>query len=293
MVVLSAKECGRASSGASIVKPVKMDGKLDQKSVVASVLKALEILECFTSETPELTVLQVQSLTGYNVTTCHRLLATMMKAGWLARGQGASYRLTFKLLRVGSAVVNTSELRVEAHSILSDLVDHFEDTGYLMVPDGNRALCLDRIEGDYPVRVSAVEVGTTLPLNSGGAPLTILAWREDLIVSVLNAPLEIMTDKTIDDDTTLRARLDEVRRNGYAFSQDDVLPDVCAVGAPVFDAEGLVIGAISIGGVSSRFASARKEEISIAVMDAARRLSFALGWNGTAQFGVVPKSSST
>ena len=68
----------------------------------------------------------------------------------------------------------------------------------------------------------------------------------------------------------------EIRAQGYTLSIEDVVPDVCALGAPVFDQSGVAVAAISVGGYRERF-QPRLRAISSAVVSAAQTLSTRLG----------------
>ena len=46
---------------------------------IRAVERALDVLACFSSHTPELTMTQISELVGINKSTIHRLLATLEK----------------------------------------------------------------------------------------------------------------------------------------------------------------------------------------------------------------------
>ena len=248
------------------------------KSTVNSVLKALGILECFTAETPEYSVAELARLTRINKATCHRLVATMVKAGWLQRSSDANYRPTLKVFRIGSPALGGIDLRDQCRDILRDLASDFGDTGYLMVPDGDRAVCLDRVEGSNPVRVNIVDVGSSLPLNVGAAPLAILAFRDDLLAALSAGDLQRFTPKTMSTMSALIKSLADVRARGYSLSSEDIVDGVSAIGAPIRDGDGQVVGALSLGGLAVRFRPPRQEEIAAAVIAAATAASKRLGY---------------
>jgi DNA-binding IclR family transcriptional regulator len=250
-----------------------------EKSTVNSVIKALNILECFSADSPEHTVAELARRTEINKATCHRLVATMVKAGWLARSSNASYRPTLKIFRIGSPALGGFDLRDQSRDVLRKLASELGDTAYLMVPDATRAVCLDRIEGSNPVRVNMVDVGASLPLNVGAAPLAILAYRQELLAALDGRPLERLTPHTKATMADLMEALAEVRRKGYSYSREDIVSGVAAVGAPIRDAEGRVIGALSLGGFASRFAPPHLDEVVDAVVNAARTVSDRLGYS--------------
>lgn len=249
----------------------------DEKSIVKSVLKALSVLECFSPETPEFTVAELAEHTGIQRASCNRLVMTMTSAGWLMRVGHRRYAPTVKLFRIGSTAIRRLDVRDAARPWLRELASRFGDTGYLMVPDGTRVVCLDRVEGDHPVQVNAVDIGMSLPFHAAAAPLAILAHRDDLLAQLAQQEFQGYTDRTATAFDELQRRLATVREQGYAFSDEDYLRDVAAVGAPIFDSEGVAIAAVSLGGIASRFQQPRRAEIITAVIEAAASLSQGFG----------------
>ena len=254
----------------------------DQKSVVNSVFKALALLECFTRETPELTIAELAERAGLNKATCSRLVTTMAHAGWLTRTQDRRFAPTFKALEVGAVALGRLDVREEARPLLRDLAGRFGDTAHLMVPDGTRAVCLEKIDGDHPVRVVAVDVGTSIPLHMAAAPLALLAHRPDLRAELDLDSLEAFTAQTT-AAAELDDRLEEIRRLGYARSVGDYADGVAAIGAPVYDSDGVAVAAVSLGGVADRFRPPRREQIAEAVVAVARELSTRLGYRDTSR----------
>jgi DNA-binding IclR family transcriptional regulator len=248
------------------------------KSTVNSVLKALNILECFSADAPEHSVAELARRTKINKATCHRLVATMVKAGWLVRSSSANYRPSLKVFRIGAPALGDIDLRDHCHEVLRELAAEFGDTAYLMMPDGDRAVCVDRFEGNTPVRVMVVEVGSSLPLNVGAAPLAMLAHRDDLLEELSDESLPRLTPETVSTMAELRVKLEEIREHGFSTSFGDIVDGVSAIGAPIHDADGTVIGALSLGGLAPRFEPPRREIITARIIEAAARVSSQLGY---------------
>jgi DNA-binding IclR family transcriptional regulator len=250
----------------------------EAKSTVYSVLKACRLVDCFSHARPELTFSELVAQSGINRTTVHRLLSTLERAGWIERLDGR-YRLTIRVFQIGSIVSRTLDLRTEARPLLAHLAAELGDTAYLVIVVEDTAVCLDRVEGVNPVTVTSklFNVGQSLPLHLGAGPLTLLAFREaELLPRIAKRSLVRYTPETIVSLPKLRRTLQEIRARGYTVSIEDVLPDVCALGAPVFDQHGVAIAAISVGGYRERF-QPRLRAIAAAVVSAAGTLSNRLG----------------
>lgn len=256
--------------------PLDAGATIDPKNHVAAVAKAITLLELFGEDSVELSLTQLVDRGGYTRTTTHRLLSTLELMGWVERS-GDRYRLSLAVFRLGSSVANGLQLRNEASHVLSELAAHYGEIVYLVVPDGPRAVCLERIEGRTPIHIMVLDIGRSLPLYVGGGPVALLAQREqELLPRVLgDSPCVTPTGKTM-DEAAVRRLLEEVRTRGYSRSMEDVTHGVGAFGAPIFNARGVAVGAISIGGMADNLMR-REDELSAGLLKAASDISRRMG----------------
>lgn len=252
-------------------------GEMDQRNVVSSVLKACSLLECFRLENPEQTLAELAQGSGLNKTTVHRLLQTLVVAGWLQRGEHATYRLTMQVHHLGAVAESELSLRTEAEPQLQRLADAFGDTAYLMVPYQDKAMCVALVAGDSPLRIAFVGVGTTFGYHAGAGPVVMAAFSPDIEAKLLaNSELPPYTSRTTPREEVAE-RLAQVRDDGFAISDGDLIDGVTAVGAPIFGSDGAIAGTISLGGSANRFGGARVVRIVDGVRDAAAAVSRKLG----------------
>jgi DNA-binding IclR family transcriptional regulator len=245
--------------------------------LVGSVLRAMRLLDLFERGRPEMSLSELVRSSGFSKSTTYRLLVTLEEAGWLERGGGGTFRLTIKPFQVGSILVDSLEVRREAGPIMARLAAEVDETVFLVVPSGTLAVCLERIDSEQGLRVSDLYVGGTQPLNLGAAPRALLAYDEaKLLPPLLTEGLAGRTQRSIVDAEELRTDLAQIRDRGYSISDEDVTPDVGALGAPIFGAHGGAVGAVSIGGLSRRLVPPRPEHIS-RLLQACKEISLRLG----------------
>ena len=250
--------------------------RIDPKNHVASVEKAVRLLELFSEKTPQLSLGELVSRGGYTRTTTYRLLSTLERAGWISRS-GDLYQLTLRVFRLGATAVGALHLRREASAVMAELAATCGETVYLIVPDGPRGVCVERVEGPSLVRVMVLDVGKSLPLYVGGGPLALLAHRPDLVTAILaQQPLITPTGQTLSEDA-LAQTLADIREHGYSRSVEDVTSGVGAFGAPIFDAEGVAVAAISIGGLLPTLL-AKEESLAAGLREAAKTISARLDY---------------
>ena len=92
--------------------------------------------------------------------------------------------------------------------------------------------------------------------------------------------MEAFTEKTITDAEVLRAELAEIRRQGIAYDDSELDPDVRCVAVPVRDFAGRCVGAMGLSGPVWRMSLQAMQEKSRQLRAAAAELSAQLGFEG-------------
>lgn len=240
------------------------------------------VLEAFTMKNPELTFTEVVSITGLGRTNAHKLLKSLVSLNCLAQDiSGGPYRLGPRLLELGSRFIAQLDLHRVAMPYLMKLSDQFDDTVYLCIEDKGEALCIERIDGPSPIKVTALQQGGRLPLHAGAAPLALLSGMQDerIIQIMQKQGFERFTENTVQNIDQLLAKIKQIRLEGFSVSWEDVTIGVASYGAPVRDTSGKVVGAISIGGLVSRFEGEKRDFFINLVKKSAQKISAELGFN--------------
>ncbi|HEY1132428.1 MAG TPA: IclR family transcriptional regulator [Roseateles sp.] len=118
-------------------------------------------------------------------------------------------------------------------------------------------------EGPTPVHVS-MRHGTVMSLAGTASGRLFATWRAEE-AAALGVPLP--------DTTTTET----VRRDGLATSRDGVVPGVSAAAAPIFEASGRLVLALTAIGPSASFDTAPEGVLVGTLRDAAAQLSRRLG----------------
>jgi DNA-binding IclR family transcriptional regulator len=245
----------------------------DPKSLVNSILRACKILEMFAAEGGDLSLSRIAEANSLSRPTAHRLLSTLIMAGWVRKTTTGQYGLTMRMFTIGSRAAGAS-LRDIAHQTVSWLARSTGDTAYLHVPNEGEATCLIRIDGPHPVRVHHVNVGDSIPLLSGAAPLAMAAFQPDLLTK--------RADQIATRSKPVAQRLAAAREDGFVVSPDNLIVGVTAIGAPVFDRDGIVVGGVAVTGINARYDEEHTKTAASLVRRAAGEISGLLGYSGPA-----------
>lgn len=263
-----------------------MRKKPNSDYAIQTVVNALRLLEAF-QEDEELGVTQLSKRLVLHKNNVFRLLATLAQEGYIEQSDESDrYRLGVKSLELGQAFGRHATLLRRARPLLVELAEQTREAAHLAVMRGFEVVHLDAEVPDLLV-VAASRVGRRLPLHCTALGKALLGCsaervREDYDRTVVNAgELEGRTTSTIVDPHKFFEHLRTVSVQGFATDLEECEPGLCCAAAPVFDASGRVVAAVSVSGPEFRLGEDRLlGDIVAATMTAAERLSRGLGYGG-------------
>jgi len=245
-------------------------GAADGRSVAFRVFAIADAFE----RGDELTLSEVARRAGLPLSTAHRLLGEWVEWGGLVRGEDGRYRVGIKLWRLGVRQPTARRLREVALPYLEDLLEATGEHVHLAVRDGLGAVYLERLSGQGAVRVIS-EVGSVLPLHATGVGLVLLAYSgPEVFESVLASAPRKFLPNTLTGEHELRERLAAIRATGLSVSVEALTRGAFSVAAPIRDATGEVIAAVSI---IARVGRQAEPQFALGVRMASRGISGALG----------------
>jgi DNA-binding IclR family transcriptional regulator len=196
--------------------------------------------------------------------TVHAHLTTLTNLGFIVR-EGDEYRLGLRFLELGEEVRNyRSEFRlIQGH--VKTLAERFDERAQFIVEENGEGVYIYRETGSHAVQTDS-GVGRRVHLHSTAAGKAILATLPEARVREILTEhgLAAVTDRTITDQEDLFAELAAVRERGFSFNREENLRGLNAVGVPVRDANGEVLGALSVSGPSHRM---KGEKLEVDVPD--------------------------
>jgi DNA-binding IclR family transcriptional regulator len=251
-----------------------------RENPVRSLAKAVVLLEVLADER-EATPRRLSEVLHEPRTTVYRLLTGLQALDMVEAGSRAgTYRLGWRLLRLGSAVIERLDERQAALPVMERIHERTGETVFLCVRRGDDAVCIERLDG-LRVQSLALRLGGSLPLHLGAGPRVLLAWdpREEWDAYVeRQSPLATMTEQSPATREELVAELERSLADGFAVSDEDVTPGIASLGAPIFDYTGRVRAAVSIGGMRHFLLEEIRNEAVPLLVNGAREISTALGY---------------
>jgi DNA-binding IclR family transcriptional regulator len=246
---------------------------------IRALAKAVYLLEQLAEER-EATPRRLAELIDEPRTTTYRLLRSLEALDLVEAGsQSGSYRLGWKLMRLGAAVVERLDERQAALPVMERIHERVGETVFLLVRRGRNAVCIERLEG-LRVQSLALRLGGSLPLHVGAGPRALLAWEPESEWEsyVAEGPLDELAGESPVTREALFDELTRTRERGFAVSDEDVTPGIASLGAPILDYTGGIRAALSIGGLKSLVLGADSDEFIRLLVDGARDISRTLGY---------------
>jgi DNA-binding IclR family transcriptional regulator len=235
-----------------------------------SLERGLMVLGLFSEERPEWRVIDVARELNLPLSSTYRIVQCLSGMQYLTQiDKHRGFRLGPTLIRLGATAFAKLDIRALARPILSQLANAHGETAVLVLPRDGYGMCVEHVEGTYPIRPRSLVVGELVSLTSGAVGVAILAFleeshRESIIASEI--PREA-------DRAKLRRRCESVRASGICHSTGELIVGTAAIAVPVFGPDGLaVVGSIAVTGMESRI-----QGLDPAVMFAAHELSSELG----------------
>jgi DNA-binding IclR family transcriptional regulator len=244
--------------------------------------RGLDILELLDSAGQDVGVRDIARHLQLSPAIIQRLVNTLSSRGYLLREpESRRYRLGYRAIGLGSGASRPRDLASLANGELRRLAAEHGVNAFLGALKGGCAVYLLTVQGSGPIAIR-VNAGDEMPLHSTAIGKVLLAALDVATARRLlgQRSLARITERTITDPGKLLRNLGRIRAQGFASVREENLPGVLSSGAPVRDAAGAVIAAISIAYAKSLDPALSLEAMTPFVIEAAERISRGLGWRG-------------
>jgi len=187
--------------------------------------------------------------------TAHRWIAVFERRGLLARIGRGRYSAGLVLAQMAGLTETNIVLAAVGRPLLRHLGHHPDRTAHLGVLEDDMVTYLVK-EGAGASTLFTRE-GMQLEAYCSGIGKVLLAHLPpDVLDRYLeDGPFIRMTARTLTEPNAIRAELEQVRIQGYALDRAEASEDVYCVAAPVHDADGRVVAALSVSGPSDEIAA--------------------------------------
>lgn len=190
------------------------------------------------------TLAELVAETGMTRPTAHRIATALEAHGLVGRDRDGRFRLGPRLAEY-AARTSPVALTAAAQPVLDALCGRTGESAQLFVRDGDHRVCVAIAEPRAGLR-DTVPLGAVLPVARGSGGKVLRAFGPE-------APRALAA----------------VRRRGWAESVGERAEGVASVSAPVFDAAGRCVAAVSVSGPIDRLGRSPGRRLAPAVRRAA------------------------
>jgi DNA-binding IclR family transcriptional regulator len=247
---------------------------------VRALERGLQVLTTFATHGPELGLQDLHDALGLNKATLVRLLSVLRKAAFVELNEtSGKYRLGIRAFEVGRAYLENAPIEQMALPYLRALSARTGQTANLAILDRFEVVHIGVVEPDRPLRFHTRVGLRDEPYRTAlGKVLLAHSDPEALEGYLAEVKPARRTPATIATKAALRRELKEVRAGALAEDREESVPGLRCLAAPVRDASGAVVAAVSISGPAAEFSGAGRPALEAALQQCTQQLSQRLGY---------------
>jgi len=253
---------------------------LTKSAYAPAVERALDVIELLAASERELALSEIVRRTDIPRQSLIRILNTLCDRGIVDRcEQRGFYGLGMKLLHLGNRLQNNIELRSVARPLMQELEEKTHKTVELSTLDQDQLVLIEEVEGTEGIRLYT-RIGSAYPYFHAIAVGKIYLAHMDpekrhKVLDKIGLPA--VTEHTITDMNGLETELLKVRKDGYAFEDQELRKGVRRVVAPIYDFRNDLAGCIGIAATLFSLELVDVEYLGSIVRETADKISNRMG----------------
>ena len=274
--------------------PKKASGFMSPRDplFINSLAKGLGILEAFSAHAPKLNLSELAEATGLHKAAVQRYTHTLLKLGYLERGPDKRYFLAPRVMLLGYALLQGSELVERVRSYLREFAETLNCSVNFSILDDTKALVLFRHEIRRSFFQYDIQAGTKLPLycTSMGKVLLASLPDDELKTRISRLTFDRLTERTITDPEQLFMEVLKVRESGVGEADREASSDLHSMAVPLIGQDAKLAAAISISTPANQPGGMDHAAVRRRLIEKGRKLSSLMGYGGP--YPMVPVNSA-
>jgi DNA-binding IclR family transcriptional regulator len=251
-----------------------LDEEKEQKAPRSqTLLRGLDILDAV-ADKPR-TIQEIAASTGLTYSTVHRIVSVLLERRFLKADNAREFGLGPRLIELGFSAYSRIDLVQVARPFLEELSRLTRDTVHLAQREGWEVAYLDKLRGSRPVEISS-RIGGRKPVISTGVGKALMLDQPETVLSELyRRDHQLLPGNMTEADWLVQ--MSNYRSGGYAYDLGEDQPSIRCVAAPLRDATGRVVAAISVSSTLEFMPPSRMRDLVPEVQRVARAISSELG----------------
>ena len=254
----------------------------DEKGIIKSLQKSLILLKTIMSSPGEVGIIELQKICGYNTSSIHHALKTLMLEGFVSQNKRTKkYTIGPELFNIWVKQNKLNNYIYRAYPILEETVSEIGETTSLFIQREHESICVIGKESSHMLR-AFLTIGRRIPLHCTATGKVFLANMDPnkLDEIIYQSDLKEYMPNTITRPEFLKKELRQIKDQGFALEFEEFEEMINAIGAPVFNDDGDVISVITIIAPLTRLTREKMLSIYPILIEKAKKISSIL--TGTA-----------
>jgi DNA-binding IclR family transcriptional regulator len=229
---------------------------------VQSVEKAMKVLTAFDGSKRQLSLSEIAAITGFDMSATQRFSYTLAALGYLFKDPDSrKYELSPRLMDFTYHYLTSNDLVSRATPYLQQLGSETEEATNLTVLDNTDIVFVLRVVSRNVFNAHVI-TGSRLPAYCTAPGLAILATLADGEIDDILSRSNLVpyTASTVYQPRKIKERIAQIRKQGYAHTEDEYFVSDISTAAAITNARGRGIGAVNIAVARSRWQADRDEK---------------------------------
>lgn len=243
--------------------------------------RALDILEYMADHPRPFGTTELSRILDIPLNSVFRILKRLTERDYTVQEPiSGGYQLSTRVFSLGMSLYTRFELRQRARLHLEWLCRETEETVQLQIPHGAKVLVLDTVSPEVSFYLRVVP-GSHVFYHPNAFGKAMLAFMtEEEVKAILPSKLPALTPHTITLLRELLQQLEEIRRTGLAYDNEEYTSGIVCIGSPVFDVQGEVVAGLGITAIASLLKPRQRAAFQQLVLECALRVSKSIGYSG-------------
>lgn len=245
--------------------------------------RALFVLSSFVNH-PEQGITEMANNADLSPSTVHRIVQALVQNGFLEQSKATDrYHLGHAAHVLGQSARESWGFE-RALPLLERIGGLTGESVNMGIADGTEVVVVLRVESVQPLRFDQ-PAGSRISMHCSSMGKALLAFRDQPLPKL---DYQVITPTSIKSEVEYEKELAKTRELGYSVDNQESIPGVSCVAAPIRNAEGNAVAAIAVQGPTVRMTAERIEAISEQVIASANEIRLTLGLDKLSDLRAMP-----
>lgn len=219
---------------------------------IQSVQRAIDILNCFTSNKDEISLTEISKTLGLNKSTVHGIINTLRNNEYIVQAESGKYALGPALLNksVNSISLEQDMLFEAGHTLIKNLSNEADSNACLFFFQYTTPYLLCAESPENALYLFTGNFNNTPLYCSASGKLALSIMSEGALENYIeHCPFRPISPFTITDFDVLKKNLEKIRKVGYSWEQEEIYEGMSSVAVPIYKGD-VVMGTVSLTNTS-------------------------------------------